>query len=52
MDALIGAVIGILLSAIVSGAIIWIIGKLNLGLHVDNFGWLFYQSHREASAGY
>lgn len=39
MEALIGAIIGILLAAIVSGVIIWIVGKLNLGLQVDNFGW-------------
>lgn len=39
MGALIGLLIAVLLSAVISGAIIWIIGKLNLGLEVDNFGW-------------
>jgi uncharacterized membrane protein YvlD (DUF360 family) len=31
--------IGVLLAAIVSGSIIWFIGKMKLGLEVDNFGW-------------
>ena len=39
MGSVIGLVIGILLSALVSGFIIWIVSKLNLGLHVENFGW-------------
>ena len=39
METIIGAIIGILLAALISGIIIWIIGKLNLGLQVDNFGW-------------
>jgi uncharacterized membrane protein YvlD (DUF360 family) len=39
MDATIGLVIGILLAAVVSGVIIWIVDKLNMGLKVDNFGW-------------
>ena len=39
MEALVGLVIGVVLSALVSGLIIWIVSKLNLGLHVDSFGW-------------
>ena len=39
MGEVMGLVIGILLAAVVSGVIIWIVGKLNLGLQVDNFGW-------------
>ena len=35
---LIGVVIGILLGALVSGLIIWIVGKLGVGLEVDGFG--------------
>ncbi len=36
---LIGAVIGILIAAVFSGIIIWLVGKLNVGLTVKNFGW-------------
>ena len=36
---LIGAVIGILIAAVFSGVIIWLVGKLNVGLTVKNFGW-------------
>ncbi len=39
MESLVGLIIGIGLSALVSGLIIWIVSKFNLGLHVDNFGW-------------
>ncbi len=39
MEALVGIIIGILLSAVVSGLIIWIVSKLNLGLQVENFWW-------------
>ena len=39
MGAALGLVIGILLAAVVSGVVIWIVGKLNMGLKVDNFGW-------------
>ncbi len=39
MEELIGIIIGIAISAVVSGLIIWIVSKLNLGLQVDNFGW-------------
>lgn len=34
---LIGAVIGILLGALISGFVIWIVGKLGIGLEVDGF---------------
>ena len=34
---LIGMVIGILLGALISGFVIWIVGKLGLGLEVDGF---------------
>lgn len=39
MDVVIGLVFGILIGAVISGAIIWLISKLNMGLSVDNFGW-------------
>ena len=39
MESLVGLIIGIGLSALVSGLIIWIVSKFNLGLHVDSFGW-------------
>ncbi len=35
----IAALIGSAIGAVISGLIIWIIGKLNLGLEVENFGW-------------
>jgi putative membrane protein len=35
---LISVVIGILLGALISGFVIWIVGKLGLGLEVDGFG--------------
>lgn len=39
MEAMIGLIIGILLSALVSGFVIWVVSKFDLGLHVDSFGW-------------
>ena len=39
MEVFIGLVIGILIGAVISGAIIWIVSKFNMGLSVDNFGW-------------
>jgi len=38
-ELLIGAVIGIVIGAVISGALIWLVGKLNVGLTVKNFGW-------------
>ena len=38
-EVLVGAVLGILIGAVIAGAVIWIIGKLKLGLEVANFGW-------------
>ena len=35
---LVGSIIGILLGAVVTGLIIWIVGKLGLGLEVSGFG--------------
>ena len=35
---IIGAIIGILLGALFSGFVIWLVAKLNLGLEVDGFG--------------
>jgi len=34
---IVGAIIGILIGALFSGFIIWIVGKLGLGLEVDGF---------------
>lgn len=39
MEAIIGLTIGILISAVASGVIIWLVSKLNIGLSVDGFGW-------------
>lgn len=39
MEAIIGLIIGILIGAVISGAIIWLVSKLNIGLSVDSFGW-------------
>ncbi len=39
MGAAIGLIIGIFLAAVVSGFVIWIVSKFNMGLKVDNFGW-------------
>ena len=37
MAVLIGAILGILIGLVISGFIIWVVSKLGLGLHVDNF---------------
>lgn len=39
MESIVGLIIGILIAALISGLIVWIVSKLNLGLHVDSFGW-------------
>jgi len=39
MEALVGLIIGILIAAVVSGVIIWLVSKLNIGLTVSSFGW-------------
>ena len=39
MEAIVGLIIGILIAAVVSGVIIWLVSKLNVGLSVDSFGW-------------
>ena len=39
METVIGLIIGIAISAVISGFIIWLVSKMNLGLHVDNFWW-------------
>ena len=39
MEAIIGLIFGILIAAVVSGVIIWLVSKLNIGLSVDSFGW-------------
>ena len=39
MEVIIGLVIGVLISAVISGFIIWLVSKFNIGLTVDNFGW-------------
>jgi hypothetical protein len=35
---ILGIIVGILLGALVTGLIIWIVGKLGLGLEVSGFG--------------
>ena len=39
MEAIVGLLIAVLLSAVISGFIIWVVSKFNLGLQVDSFGW-------------
>ena len=39
MEPFTGSVISLLISAVISGGIIWAISHLNLGLSVLNFGW-------------
>lgn len=39
MESVIGLIFGILMGALFSGGIIWIVGKMNVGLSVDHFGW-------------
>jgi len=36
---MVGLTIGTVLAGLISGVILWIVSKFNLGLHVDNFGW-------------
>lgn len=38
-EVLVGVIMGILIGAVIAGAVIWLIGKLKLGLEVKNFGW-------------
>lgn len=38
MEVLVGAVIGLLIGAVISGFVIWVVGKLNIGLTVEGFG--------------
>ncbi len=39
MEAIVGLIIGILIAAVFSGVIIWLVSKFNVGLSVDSFGW-------------
>ena len=39
METIVGVVIGILIAAVFSGVIIWLISKLTVGLSVNSFGW-------------
>jgi len=39
MEVFIGAIIGIAIGAVISGTLIWIVGKLGIGLTVKSFGW-------------
>ena len=36
--SILGLLVGVLVGALLSGLIIWVVGKLNLGLEVDGFG--------------
>ncbi len=38
MGALLAIIIGVLLAALFGGLVIWIVGRLGLGLEVDGFG--------------
>ena len=37
--ALVGLILGVIMAAVISGVIVWVVGKLNVGLTVKNFGW-------------
>ena len=39
--SIIGLLIGVVIGALISGFVIWIVGKLGLGLEVDGFGSAF-----------
>ncbi len=39
MEPFAGSIVSLLISAVISGGIIWAISQLNLGLSVLNFGW-------------
>ncbi len=39
--SILGAIVGILIAAAIGGLVIWIVGKLGLGLEVDGFGPAF-----------
>lgn len=39
MEAFVGFIIGTLIAAVLSGVIIWLVGKLKVGLSVNSFGW-------------
>lgn len=41
IGSLIGAIIGIIISTVVSGLLIWLVGKLGLGIEIDGFGPAF-----------
>lgn len=41
VGGLIGLLIGVVIGGLIGGVIIWIVGKLNLGLEVDGFGPAF-----------
>ena len=38
---IVGLIVGILISAVVTGILIWIVSKIGLGLEVDGFGAAF-----------
>ena len=39
--SIVGVIIGIVIAALISGVVIWIVGKLGLGLEVSGFGAAF-----------
>jgi hypothetical protein len=41
VGSLIGAIIGIVISTVISGFLIWLVGKLGLGIEVSGFGPAF-----------
>lgn len=41
MGSVLGLIIGIVIGALISGFVIWIVGRLGLGLEVDGFGSAF-----------
>ncbi len=41
MGTILGLLIGVVIGALIAGFVIWIVGKLGLGLEVDGFGSAF-----------
>lgn len=41
VGSIIGAIIGLAISTVVAGLLIWLVGKLGLGIEVDGFGPAF-----------
>jgi putative membrane protein len=50
--AFMGIIIGLLIATAANGLIIWIVGKLGMGIEIDNFGTAFLAAFLSAIVGY